>query len=40
VLAFDPHIAEAAVQLISAEYEELEPVFDEVEAMTKLGLMS
>src|SRR5262249_24919617 len=34
VLAFDPHVAEAAVQLISAEYEELEPVFDEVEATT------
>ena len=32
VLAFDPHIAEAAVQTISAEYEELEPVFDEVAA--------
>lgn len=32
VLAVDPHIAEAAVQTISAEYEELEPVFDEVEA--------
>src|ERR1700733_3993425 len=30
----DPHIAEAAVQAITAEYEELEPVYDEVEAMT------
>jgi CO/xanthine dehydrogenase Mo-binding subunit len=34
VIASDPHIAEAAVQLISAEYEELPAVFDEVEAMT------
>jgi CO/xanthine dehydrogenase Mo-binding subunit len=34
VLAADPHIAEAATQLITAEYEELEPVYDEVEAMT------
>src|SRR4030088_1263720 len=32
VLARDPHIADAAVQLISAEYEELPAVFDEVEA--------
>lgn len=34
VLADDPYIAAAAVQLITAEYEELEPVFDEVEACT------
>jgi CO/xanthine dehydrogenase Mo-binding subunit len=34
VLSHDPHIAEAAVQMIAAEYEELTPVFDEVEAMT------
>lgn len=34
VLASDPHVAEAAVQTISADYEELEPVFDEVEATT------
>jgi CO/xanthine dehydrogenase Mo-binding subunit len=34
VLAADPHIAEQAVQLISAEYEELPAVFDEVEALT------
>ena len=34
VLAADPHVAEAAVQAITAEYEELEPVYDEVEAMT------
>src|ERR1700688_3843156 len=32
VLAFDPHIAEQAAQLIVAEYEELPAVFDEVEA--------
>src|ERR1700729_98760 len=34
VLATDPHVAEAATQAIVAEYEELEPVYDEVEAMT------
>jgi CO/xanthine dehydrogenase Mo-binding subunit len=34
VLAADPHVAEAATQSIVAEYEEMEPVFDEVEAMT------
>ncbi|HMI95842.1 MAG TPA: xanthine dehydrogenase family protein molybdopterin-binding subunit [Micropepsaceae bacterium] len=34
VLSHDPHIAEAAVQMIAADYEELPPVFDEVEAMT------
>jgi CO/xanthine dehydrogenase Mo-binding subunit len=34
VLSHDPHIADAAVQMIAAEYEELSPVFDEVEAMT------
>jgi CO/xanthine dehydrogenase Mo-binding subunit len=34
VLAADPHVADAAVQTIVAEYEELEPVYDEVEAMT------
>ena len=33
VLATDPHVAEQAVQLITAEYEELPAVFDEVEAM-------
>ncbi len=32
VLAFDPHIADQAVQQIVAEYEELPAVFDEVEA--------
>src|SRR5436853_952051 len=34
VIASDPHIAEQAVQLISADYEELPAIFDEVEAMT------
>jgi CO/xanthine dehydrogenase Mo-binding subunit len=34
VIASDPHIAEEAVQLITAEYEELPAVFDEVEAVT------
>jgi CO/xanthine dehydrogenase Mo-binding subunit len=32
VLAFDPHVADQAVQQIVAEYEELPAVFDEVEA--------
>jgi CO/xanthine dehydrogenase Mo-binding subunit len=32
VLAADPHIAEGALQAIDADYEELPPVFDEVEA--------
>jgi len=34
VLAADPHIAEEAAQLITAEYEDLPIVLDEVEAMT------
>ncbi len=34
VLATDPHVAEQAVQLITAEYEELPAVFDEVDALT------
>ena len=34
VIANDPHIAEEAVQLITADYEELPAVFDEVEAVT------
>src|SRR3989442_668134 len=34
VLSFDPHIADEAVQLITAEYEELPAVFDEVDALT------
>jgi CO/xanthine dehydrogenase Mo-binding subunit len=33
VLAADPHVAEAAVQLITAEYEELPAVYDETEAL-------
>ena len=33
VLASDPHIAEQAVQLITADYEELPAVYDELEAM-------
>src|SRR5580700_2943533 len=33
VLAGDPHVAEQAVQLISAEYDELPAVYDELEAM-------
>src|SRR5262249_55813186 len=32
VLAADPHVAEEAVQLIVADYEELPAIFDEVEA--------
>jgi CO/xanthine dehydrogenase Mo-binding subunit len=34
VIAADPHIAEQAVQLITAEYEELPAVYDEIEALT------
>src|SRR5688572_22718318 len=34
VIATDPHIAEEAVQLITAEYEEMEAVYDEVDALT------
>jgi len=33
VLASDPHVAEQAVQLISADYEEMPAVYDEVAAM-------
>ena len=39
VLATDPHIADAAVQLIEAEYDELPAVFDEVEAMTSKAIV-
>ena len=39
VLSTDPHIAEQAVQLIGAEYEELPAVFDEVEAMTSSAIV-
>ncbi len=34
VLAADPHVAEAAAQLITADYDELPAVYDEIEAMT------
>jgi len=34
VLSADPHVAEEAVQLISADYEQLPAVYDEVEALT------
>jgi CO/xanthine dehydrogenase Mo-binding subunit len=34
VLATDPHVAEQAVQAITAEYEELPAVYDEMEALT------
>src|SRR5882672_10485714 len=33
VLAADPHVAEQAVQLIAAEYDELPAVYDEIEAL-------
>ena len=39
VLASDPHVAEEAAQSIVAEYEELTPVFDEVEAMTSKAIV-
>jgi CO/xanthine dehydrogenase Mo-binding subunit len=39
VLSTDPHIADQAVQTIEAEYEELPPVFDEVEAMTSAAIV-
>ena len=39
VLASDPHVAEEAVHLISAEYEELPAVYDEVEAMTSSAIV-
>src|SRR5437764_14571133 len=34
VVASDPHVAEEAVHLISAEYDEMPAVYDEVEAMS------
>jgi CO/xanthine dehydrogenase Mo-binding subunit len=34
VLAADPHVADEAVQLIAAEYEELPAVYDEIDALT------
>src|SRR3954471_12781972 len=39
VLASDPHVAEEAVHLIGAEYEELPAVYDEVEAMTSTAIV-
>jgi CO/xanthine dehydrogenase Mo-binding subunit len=39
VLASDPHVAEEAAHLISAEYEELPAVYDEVEAMTSKAIV-
>src|SRR5688572_32975563 len=39
VLASDPHVAEEAVHLIEAEYEELAAVYDEVEAMSSKVLV-
>src|SRR6202035_5504668 len=33
VLAADPHVADAAVALIAADYEELPAVYDEIEAL-------
>ena len=39
VLASDPHVAEEAVHLIIAEYEELPAVYDEVEAMTSKAIV-
>ncbi len=39
VLARDPHVADAAAQLVEAEYEELPAVYDEVEAMTSKAVV-
>jgi CO/xanthine dehydrogenase Mo-binding subunit len=39
VLASDPHVAEEAAYLITAEYEPLPPVYDEVEAMTSKAVV-
>src|SRR4051794_18486406 len=39
VLASDPHVAEEAVHLISAEYEALPAVYDEVEAVTSKAIV-
>jgi CO/xanthine dehydrogenase Mo-binding subunit len=39
VLAADPHVAEQAVALIVADYEELPAVYDEVEAMTSRAIV-
>src|SRR5258706_6568302 len=39
VLASDPHVAEEAVHLISAEYDELPAVYDEVEAVKSTAIV-
>src|SRR5690606_7464517 len=39
VLASDPHVAEEATHLITAEYEELPAVYDEVEAMSSKAIV-
>ncbi len=39
VLASDPHVAEEAAHLITAEYDELPAVYDEVEAMTSKAIV-
>ena len=39
VLAADAHVAETAAQLITAEYEALPAVFDEIEAMTSQAVV-
>jgi CO/xanthine dehydrogenase Mo-binding subunit len=39
VLAADPHVADAAVHLIEADYEELPAVYDELEAMTSEAIV-
>jgi CO/xanthine dehydrogenase Mo-binding subunit len=39
VLASDPHVAEEALHLITAEYEELPAVYGEVEAMTSKAIV-
>ena len=39
VLASDPHVAEEAVHLITAEYEELPAVYDEVEATSSKAIV-
>src|SRR5213592_3223615 len=39
VLASDPHVAEEAVHFISAEYEELPAVYDEVEAVSSKAIV-
>ena len=38
VLAMDPHVADQAAQLITAEYEELLAVYDEIDALTATDL--